>query len=99
MQPSSGAAASPVLSAYWQRLDEVLEEVTQITVLGYSGLDIHLNRRIRTVARRRKLPIHVVERKGDGTKAARQAHWDDTLGAVTLHRPKNLLDFTGWGFE
>lgn len=92
-------AASPVLSAYWQRLDEVLEEVTQITVLGYSGLDIHLNRRIRTVARRRKLPIHVVERKGDGTKAARQAHWDDTLGAVTLHRPKCLLDFTGWGFE
>jgi hypothetical protein len=56
--------ASPVLRAYWRHLDLALQESQRVILLGYSGLDEHLNHRIRVHASGKT--VLVIEWTGTG---------------------------------
>lgn len=38
--------ASPILTEYWKRFDRALQEAESIVIVGYSGLDTHLNEKV-----------------------------------------------------
>lgn len=88
-------AASPVLTEYWHRLDQAIEEAAEILVVGYSGFDVHLNR---VIARWPKKPVQVVEWDGAGTQQEREHYWRQCIGRPPsrLHRLPNILTFDGW---
>lgn len=88
-------AASPVLTEYWHRLDQAIEEAAEILVVGYSGFDVHLNR---VIARWPKKPVQVVEWDGTGTQSNRENYWELRLGRrpQRVQRLPNILTFNGW---
>ncbi len=40
----SAIRSSTILNAYWQELDRILSKPTEVTLFGYGGMDLHLNR-------------------------------------------------------
>ncbi len=85
-------AASPILSAYWEYLHFALNESEEVILVGYSGLDIHLNQLIKLQARTQR--IRVVEWNGSGHDLA---YWHRQLGRVdeVVDLP-DILSFTDW---
>jgi hypothetical protein len=85
-------AASPILSAYWEYLHFALNESEEVILVGYSGLDIHLNQLLKLQARTQR--IRVVEWNGSGHDLA---YWQRQLGRVdeVVDLP-NILSFTDW---
>jgi hypothetical protein len=89
-------SASEVLSTYWSYLILALNEVEDIILFGYSGLDIHLNQLLKLHGTAKNITI--VEWDGDGSSAqVRQQFWRKELGkAVTLQRLPDITQFTSW---
>jgi hypothetical protein len=85
--------ASPLLTAYWQYLLQAIGESTEVIMVGYSGLDNHLNDVLRRSAA--GVAIRVVEWVGAGQD--REAFWTQQLGrAVTVVPQESILDFAEW---
>jgi len=88
-------AASDVLSAYWKLLEAALLESDGIVIVGYSGLDTHLNDLISGYP---QLPIRVVEWSGAGNAGARHFYWDGLFPKRTqLTSLDSILSFKDWG--
>jgi len=90
-------SASPVLSAYWEKLDKALDEANSITVFGYSGFDDHLNKRVQKKLKQdSNTQLRIVERRAEGSPVERKEYWKEKLGDCELVRCKNILEFTDW---
>lgn len=88
-------SASPILSVYWEFFERALEEVTELTLFGYSGGDSHINELI--VARRDKLHVRVVEWLGMGAKDRQTLFWSKLLHEdIQLVQMENVFDFRDW---
>lgn len=95
---------SVVLSAYWNKLAEALQESAEALLVGFSGLDKHLNRVIRNAGCER---IRVVEWEGAGSKVDRQCFWRQELTGpkkgvhlqLQLIQLPSILSFTDWAAE
>lgn len=87
--------SSHILSSYWRHLDKALDESDKIIIFGYSGLDTHLNNRIRL---RNDKEINIVEWQGAGEKNERVAFWKEALNVsrIELIQESNILEFTSW---
>ncbi|QUM75523.1 SIR2 family protein [Moritella sp. 24] len=88
--------SSPILSEYWRRLPTALNEVSCVVLIGYSGEDVHLNRKILEHSREKN--IHIIEYLGSGTRAERRVYWARKLPNmnITLHQPESILEFVDW---
>jgi hypothetical protein len=89
-------ASSHILSSYWRRLEKAFEESDQIILFGYSGLDKHLNERIKL--RKNEKELLVVEWSGNGDKEVRRLYWEEKVGfsRLELVHLDNILEFTKW---
>lgn len=87
--------SSHILSAYWRRLEKALDESDQIILFGYSGLDLHLNNRIKL---RNEKEVTIVEWEGSGEHGERVRFWGDALNInrFELIQLENILGFTNW---
>ncbi|MEM1444900.1 MAG: SIR2 family protein [Planctomycetota bacterium] len=86
--------SSPVLECYWQHFRLAMIESKQLVVLGYSGADDHVNRRIRSRLRKQNMYVHVIEWVGSGPKTDRIKFWRKALGKLNcLTQLDNILDF------
>lgn len=88
---------SEILSEYWERFDEALEESSEIIVFGYSGVDTHLNKVISNRAKDKL--IGVIEWSELGSKAERLEFWKSKLvGCKNIHLTHypNVLTFRDW---
>jgi hypothetical protein len=88
--------SSHILSSYWRRLEKAFEESGQIILFGYSGLDAHLNERIKLRKDDKKLLI--VEWVGSGSEDERKFYWSEKTGfsRFELIQLDNILDFSSW---
>ncbi len=85
-------AASRLLSAYWDYLQFAIQESSEVVLVGYSGLDTHLNELIKLHGRQKR--IRVVEWSGSANN-----HWSwlHKLGNIDdLVRLDDILSFTNW---
>lgn len=88
--------SSHILSSYWRRLEKAFEESDQVILFGYSGLDEHLNERIKLRKEEKKLLI--VEWEGAGNESDRRRYWEKKVGfpRFRLVRLESILEFTEW---
>ena len=88
--------SSSILSAYWRRLEKAFEESSQIILFGYSGLDEHLNNRIKL--RKEEKELLIVEWSGAGNEYERKSFWESRTGfsRFELVQLDNILEFTEW---
>ena len=88
--------SSHILSSYWRRLEKAFEESGQIILFGYSGLDEHLNERIKL--RKEEKELLIVEWSGAGDEDERRRYWERKIGfsRFELVRLENILEFTAW---
>jgi len=89
-------SSSHILSAYWRRLERAFEESNQIILFGYSGLDEHLNNRIKQ--RKEEKELLIVEWSGAGNYEDRVLYWKSKTGfnCLKLEQFDNILEFTDW---
>jgi len=88
---------SEVLSEYWERFEDALEESSEIIIFGYSGADTHLNKIVSKLAKEKL--IGVVEWDGTGQYSTRLQFWKDTFvdcQFIHLTHSQNVLDFKDW---
>ncbi|GEK50642.1 SIR2 family protein [Vreelandella venusta] len=88
--------SSHILSSYWRRLEKAFEESDKIILFGYSGLDVHLNERIKL--RKEEKELLIVEWSGAGEEDHRRNHWEKKVGfgRFELVQLDNILEFTAW---
>lgn len=88
--------SSEILSAYWNKFNEALDEAETVILFGYSGCDTHLNEKIRL--RCQKNPVHIIEWHGGKDLSSRQKHWNQNLKGcnVSVKQLDNILDFYDW---
>lgn len=88
--------SSHILSSYWRRVEKAIEESYRIIVFGYSGLDKHLNERIRI--RKGEKELTIVEWSGAGGQEERKDYWARQTGfsKFELIRLDNILEFNAW---
>jgi len=88
--------SSNILSTYWRYLEKAFEETSQLILFGYSGLDTHLNDRIRL--RKDNKDLLVVEYSGAGKHADRLTFWKKQTGfsELKLKHMDNILEFNQW---
>lgn len=86
---------SKILDNFWEvQLPRCLIEADQIIIFGYSGLDDHLNEKIKAMEK----PKYIVEWSGarDTTEQA-NIFWKDKIGCVeSVSRADNILEFDCW---
>lgn len=88
--------ASGILDVYWEFLELSIHESRNLTVFGYSGNDIHLNRLI--AQNRADKPIRVVEYLGAGRRENRLRFWSEQFGdQVDLVQKEDVMTFQDWG--
>ncbi|CAN0552332.1 unnamed protein product [Ectocarpus sp. 12 AP-2014] len=89
-------SSSHILSSYWRRLEKAFEESDQIILFGYSGLDVHLNERIKL--RKEEKELLIVEWSGAGEEDHRRNYWEQKVGfgRFELVQLDNILEFTAW---
>ncbi|WP_083480169.1 SIR2 family protein [Jannaschia seosinensis] len=96
-------SSSPLLSTYWDCLEEAMQETKSIILFGYSGADLHLNRLVSVSYNGNGDQVFVVERKQQGAdrewEVKREIRWSDLLPGcrvkvVWLHK---ITDFHDWG--
>lgn len=89
-------AYSPILSEYWSRLAEALNESNKIIVFGYSGFDTHLNDTVTSNCHGKE--IHIIEWAGSGNIEERAREWRDSLDGCDIHlrHLDNPLEFNDW---
>lgn len=88
--------SSHILSSYWRRLEKAFEESDKIILFGYSGLDVHLNERIKL--RKGEKELLIVEWSGAGEESRRRKYWEKKVGfgRFELFQLDNILDFNAW---
>lgn len=88
--------SSNILSSYWRRLEKAFEESDKIILFGYSGLDVHLNERIKL--RKDDKALLIVEWSGAGGGEDRRSYWKRKVGFTRfkLIQLENILEFIGW---
>jgi len=87
--------SSVLLKTYWCYLDHAIRESEKIIIIGYSGLDDHLNRFIKALCGEKE--ISIIEWNGAGEREERIAFWSDKLGGkAELMRLDNILDYDDW---
>lgn len=88
--------SSHILSSYWRRLDGAFEESKRIILFGYSGLDKHLNERIKL--RKKNKELIIVEWNGEGDRKERMEYWKKKSGfdEFQLIQLQNILRFKEW---
>jgi hypothetical protein len=89
-------ASSHILSSYWRRLEKAFEESDRIILFGYSGLDKHLNERIKL--RKEEKELLIIEWSGSGNTDERRLFWEKEIGfyKFELVQLDNILEFTEW---
>ncbi|WP_025565811.1 DUF4917 family protein [Psychromonas sp. SP041] len=89
-------SASSALSVYWDYLRLALEEVEEVILFGYSGLDEHLNVLLKPYLK--TIDTRVVEWSGAGKPKARKHFWTSKLGdgSITVTRLDNITEFEDW---
>lgn len=89
-------SASELLAVYWSVLLEAFQEAEEIVLVGYSGLDIHLNRVIKTSAP--EIPVRIVEWEGAGAFGPQLTFWHNVLARnkIELVQLSSILSFTDW---
>lgn len=86
---------SKVLSTYWNYLRKAIQESSEVLLVGYSGLDIHLNELISSLCETKN--IRVVEWSGSDGIDNRQEFWNEQFGKeVELFHFNNILEFKEW---
>lgn len=97
-------SASPILSEYWQRLEEAMSEVESLVIFGYGGADKHLNLLIQKHFAGKD--VQIVERKTaqrqtkEGAKQRRK-EWRTMLGngpKIISSFRDSILDFKEWDY-
>ncbi len=84
--------SSFVLRSYWKRLNVALSESEKIILFGYSGLDDHLNDRIKSGGDFKE--IYIIEWSGSGEEIERKKFWKDKLSNdVKLIHKQCILDY------
>lgn len=88
--------SSHILSSYWRRLEKAFEESNRIILFGYSGLDEHLNERIKL--RKEEKELLIVEWVDAGSEDERARYWEEKVGfsRFELVQLDNILKFTSW---
>lgn len=87
--------SSKVLTAYWSFLKKAITESCEVTLVGYSGLDIHLNELLSIMCEQKN--IRVIEWSGCDDSESRKIFWAQVLGRdVELIHLDNILDFNEW---
>lgn len=85
---------SLLLSAYWKRLREGIEESSVVYLIGYSGADLHLNSLITECCKRTEISCRIVEWAGSGKHPERSRYWRDLIGVkVDLMQLDSILEF------
>lgn len=89
---------SSILTQYWKKLEELLQDAEKITLFGYGGQDIHLNR---LVGFNNTAQICVVCRSGKQTEEELDKKWRKLLRATAEQETKivalkTLTDFVDW---
>lgn len=89
-------SSSSILSEYWSRLSKACNEVDEIIMFGYSGLDTHLNKIVEANCSGKQ--IRVIEWSGSGLFESRVKFWNQKFPSyeITLNLLENILDFTNW---
>jgi hypothetical protein len=88
---------SQILSEYWDRLEQAIDESSDVIVFGCSGEDAHLNKVIAEHASNKM--VGVVEWQGSGAYEKREAFWQSafhTAAHVEVTHMNNILDFQDW---
>ncbi|WP_374924107.1 hypothetical protein [Shewanella mangrovisoli] len=86
---------SDLLAAYWRHLSFCLAESEEIILIGYSGLDTHLNRLVKPYANGKS--VKVVEWSGVDTREKRERFWRNQISSnVFLIHLDSILDFNQW---
>lgn len=90
-------AASPVLGSYWMKLKEIMSSARNIVIVGYGGLDRHLNREIGLANGDAR--VRVVEYNSGQPQIARSEFWREKLRRrdVEVVQLDNILTFGDWG--
>lgn len=87
--------SSKILRTYWQYLDFALSEVDDVIIFGYSGVDEHLNDKIKIY--KNKIRIKVIEWNGAGERTERLNFWNLCFGkGVELVQLDSITNFTEW---
>ncbi len=84
-------------ATYWSFLQKSILESSEILLVGYSGLDVHLNDLISSLCETKN--IRVVEWSGCGEFVVRGEFWFEQLGKeIELIHLDNILEFTEWEY-
>jgi len=88
--------ASEVLFIYWRYFVQAIGESEEVILLGYSGLDVHLNAILQSSPQH--VRFRVVEWNCVGEEAVRVQFWRQRLGRedTVLVRLPSILNFDGW---
>ena len=99
----SAIGSSEILSAYWKKLQEIIYEVSEITLVGYGGADTHLNDYIGIAAGLMDIPVRIIERTSGDSDAARQKFWHKKFVAnskveadIKVIQMEDILKFQDW---
>ncbi|MGJ5620402.1 SIR2 family protein [Sulfitobacter sp. MF3-043] len=89
---------SQILSQYWAKLDELLRDAENITLFGYGGGDMHLNR---LIGLNNKAQLRIVSRIHTDDAEELEVRWRKKLRAreaqvVEIVMIENLMQFTDW---
>jgi hypothetical protein len=88
---------SEILSEYWRRLEEALNESEKLVLFGYSGKDDHLNILICTHFKQKE--ISVIEWDDGDDLSLRENYWGRQLDREmknNVMRMSDILGFTDW---
>jgi len=86
---------SPILSRYWELLEEAIDESDRVFLFGYSGDDTHLNKIIQV---RPQKHVFIIEWSGTVLQGNRFLFWNSKLKHTNyrLFSLLNILDFNDW---
>lgn len=89
-------SSSKILLEYWSRFSTACKEVEKVILFGYSGLDTHLNKIIKSTCLDKK--IIVIEWEGAGSFEERGKFWKKVFPGhnFSLFQIDNILNFVDW---
>ena len=94
---------SEILSAYWNKLREIICDVEEIILFGYGGADSHLNVQVSLTSILYNIPVLVIEINLGVPQTDRLSYWQDALSFtastndyVDVQLMDNILEFTNW---
>lgn len=91
--------SSEILKTYWDKLQQIIPESTNVVLFGYGGLDVHLNEQLRHL--HHEADLRIVEYDDGADLADREKFWRAATGRKNLGliRMQNILNFDLWDAE